>query len=65
VIGGVRGTRGGRKQFLRFRRTGVDNINTDLQTECDSMVWTERLWTEKSGGLLRTLYEPTGYIKYK
>jgi hypothetical protein len=46
------GTPGGTRQLSRPRRTGVDNINTDLPTEWDSMVWTEWLWTETSGGLL-------------
>jgi hypothetical protein len=55
------GTPGGTR-ILRPRRTGVDNINT-VQTEWESMVWSERLWTETSGGLLLKLYEPTGYIK--
>jgi len=58
------GTPGGTRQLLRPRRIGLDNINT-VQTGWDSMVWTEWLWTETSGGLLLKLYEPTGYIKYR
>jgi hypothetical protein len=58
------GTPGGTRQRLRPRRAGMDNINT-FQPEWESMVWTERLWTEISGELLLKLYEPMGYIKYR
>ena len=52
------GIPGEKRQLLRPRSTGVDNIST-VQRKWESMVWTERLWTEASGGLLLKLYEPT------